>query len=256
MAASRFLFDQAPEKDIVTWSALISGYVQNGQPNGALRVFLEMESMNVKPDEFILVSLMSASSQLALLDMNAKCGNMERALELFEETPNRDLVSYCSMIQGLSIHGFDKDAVKLFNRMVKEGRTPDEVAFKIILTACSHAGLVDEGWNYFRSMKEKYCISPSPDHYACMGEPHAAAWGALLGECKVYGDSELGEIAAKRLFEIEPQNAANYVLLSNIYAAADRWIDVSLVRTKMRDSRVQKLPGCSQFSPDLNCSVF
>ncbi|MED6172323.1 hypothetical protein PIB30_049049 [Stylosanthes scabra] len=304
MAASRFLFDQAPEKDIVAWSALISGYVQNGQPNGALRVFLEMESMNVKPDEFILVSLMSASSQLgnlevaqwvdsyvskssidikqdhviaALLDMNAKCGNMERALKLFEETPNRDLVSYCSMIQGLSIHGFDEDAVKLFNRMVKEGLTPDEVAFKIILTACSHAGLVDEGWNYFRSMKEKYCISPSPDHYACMvdllsrsgylwdayeiikvmqGKPHAAAWGALLGACKVYGDSELGEIAANRLFEIEPQNAANYVLLSNIYAAADRWIDVSLVRTKMRNSRAQKIPGCSQFSPDLNCLVF
>ncbi|MED6129030.1 hypothetical protein PIB30_103745, partial [Stylosanthes scabra] len=142
--------------------------------------------------------------------------------------------------------------------MVKEGLTPDEVAFKIILTACSHAGLVDEGWNYFRTMKERYCITPSPDHYACVvdllsrseylwdayevikvmqGEPHAAAWGALLGACKVYGDSELGEIAAKRLFEIEPQNAANYVLLSNIYAAADRWIDVSLVRTKMRDSR-------------------
>ncbi|QHO36187.1 Putative pentatricopeptide repeat-containing protein [Arachis hypogaea] len=289
MATSRFLFDQAPEKDIVAWSTLISGYVQNGQPNRALRVFLEMESMNVKPDEFILVSLMSASSQLgnlelarwvdsyvnkssidmkqdhviaALLDMNAKCGNMERALKLFEETPNRDLVSYCSMIQGLSIHGFEEDALNFFNRMVKDGLTPDEVAFKIILTACSHAGLVDEGWNYFRSMKEKYCISPSPDHYACMVdllsrsghlrdayelikvmpvEPHAAAWGALLAACKAYGDSELGEIAANQLFEIEPQNAANYVLLSNIYAAANRWIDVSLVRTKMRNSRVRKV---------------
>ena len=294
MAASRFLFEQATEKDIVAWSALISGYIQNGQPNQVLKVFLEMEAMNVKPDEFILVSLMSASSRLgslelaqwvdsyvskssidlkqdhviaALMDMNAKCGNMERALKLFEEMPNRDLVSYCSMIQGLSIHGCGEEAVKLFNRMLMEGLTPDEVAFTVILTACSHAGLVDEGWNYFQSMKEKYCIRPSPDHYACMVdllsrsgqlrdayelikvmnvEPHAGAWGALLGACKLYGDSELGEIVANQLFEIEPQNAANYVLLSNIYAAAERWIDVSLVRSKMRERRVRKIPGCSQ----------
>lgn len=294
MAASRFLFERAPEKDVVAWSALISGYVQNGQPNQALRVFLEMESVNVKPDEFILVSLMSASSQLghlevaqwvdsyvsrssidlhqdhviaALLDMNAKCGNMERALKLFEEKPERDLVLYCSMIQGLSIHGRGEEAVNLFNRMLMEGITPDEVAFTVILTACSHAGLVDEGRNYFQSMKDKYCISPSPDHYACMvdllsrsghikdayeliqlmpGEPHAGAWGALLGACKLYGDSELGEIVANRLFEFEPQNAANYVLLSDIYAAAERWIDVSLVRSKMRERRLRKIPGCSK----------
>lgn len=295
MAASRFLFERAPERDVVAWSALISGYVQNGQPNQALRVFLEMESKNVKPDEFVLVSLMSAASQLghlelaqwvdsyvsssssidlqqdhvvaALLDMNAKCGNMERALKLFKEMPKRDLVSYCSMIQGLSIHGCGEDAVSLFNRMLMEGLIPDEVAFTIVLTTCSHSGLVEEGWSYFNSMKQKYGISPSPDHYACMVdllsrsgqlrdayelmksmhvEPHAGAWGALLGACKLYDDSGLGEIVANRLFELEPQNAANYVLLSNIYAAAERWIDVSHVRSKMRERRVRKIPGCSK----------
>ncbi|XP_027345418.1 putative pentatricopeptide repeat-containing protein At5g37570 [Abrus precatorius] len=294
MVSSRFLFEQATNKDVVAWSALMSGYVQNRQPNQALKVFLEMESMNVRPDEFVLVNLMSASAQLgqlelaqwvdsyvskssidlpqdhviaALLDMNAKCGNMERALKLFEEMPKRDLVSYCSMIQGLSIHGHGEEAVDLFNRMLMEGLTPDEVAFTVILTACSHAGLVDEGWNYFQSMKQKYCISPSPDHYACMvdvlsrsgnvreayelmklmpGEPHAGAWGALLGACKLYGDSELGEIVANRLFDLEPQNAANYVLLSDIYATAERWIDVSLVRSKMREKRLRKIPGCSK----------
>ncbi|KAK7337277.1 hypothetical protein VNO77_17842 [Canavalia gladiata] len=294
MAASRFMFEQAKEKDVVAWSALMSGYVQNGLPTQALKVFLEMESMNVKPDKFVLVSLMSASSRLgqlelaqwvdsyvtkssvdlrqdhvfsALLDMNAKCGNMERAFKLFEEKPERDLVSYCAMIQGLSIHGCGEEAVNLFNRMLMEGQTPDEVAFTVILTACSHAGLVDEGWNYFVSMKQKYCLSPSPDHYACMvdllsrsgkiseayeliklmpGEPHAGAWGALLGACKLSGNSKLGVIVANRLFELEPQNAANYVLLSDIYAAAERWIDVSLVRSKMRERRVHKIPGCSK----------
>lgn len=293
MVAARFLFDRAMGKDVVAWSALISGYVQNGQPNQALKVFFEMESMNVKPDEFILVSLMSASAQLghlelaqwvdsyvskscidvqqdhviaALLDMNAKCGNMDRASKLFEERPKRDLVLYCSMIQGLSIHGRGEQAVNLFNRMLMEGLYPDEVAFTVILTACSHAGLVDEGWNYFQSMKQKYYISPSPDHYACMvdllsrsghirdayeliklmPEPHAGAWGALLGACKLYGDSKLGEIVANRLLQIDHLNAANYVLLSDIYATSERWIDVSLVRSKMRERRVRKIPGCSK----------
>ncbi|XP_004494227.1 putative pentatricopeptide repeat-containing protein At5g37570 [Cicer arietinum] len=294
MASSRFMFEQAVEKDIVAWSALISGYVQNGQPSEALKVFLEMESMNVKPDEFILVGVMSAASQLghlelaqwvnsyvgnssidfhqdhliaALVDMNAKCGNMERSLKLFGEMRKKDLVSYCSMIQGLSIHGHGEDAVNLFNRMLMEGLIPDEAAFTIVLTACSHSGLIDEGWNYFNSMKENHGISPTPDHFACMVdllsrsgqlrdayeliesmpvEPNAGAWGALLGACKLQGDAELGETVANRLFELEPQNAANYVLLSNIYAAADRWKDVSLVRSKMKERRVQKIPGRSK----------
>ncbi|XP_054811936.1 putative pentatricopeptide repeat-containing protein At5g37570 isoform X2 [Prosopis cineraria] len=174
MVSARLLFDQSSDKDLVAWSVLISGYVQNGQPNAALLIFLEMESLNVKPDEFILVSLMSACSQLgcieltqwvdsyvsksfidlqqnhvmaALMDMNAKSGNLERALKLFEKMPKRDVISYCSMIQGLSIHGHGVEAINLFNKMLTEGLVPDEVAFTIILTACSHSGLVDEGSN-------------------------------------------------------------------------------------------------------------
>ncbi|XP_028796946.1 putative pentatricopeptide repeat-containing protein At5g37570 isoform X2 [Neltuma alba] len=305
MEAKR-LFDIMPQRNVISWNAMIQGfvkvgdlgnargYVQNGQPNAALRIFLEMESLNVKPDEFILVSLMSACSQLgcieltrwvdsyvcecfvdlktnhvmaALMDMNAKSGNLERALKLFEKLPKRDLISYCSMIQGLSIHGHGVEAINLFNKMLTEGIVPDEVAFAIILTACSHSGLVDEGWNYFNSMKQKFCINPSPDHYACMVdllsrsghmraayeliksmpiESHAGAWSALVGACKLYNDSNLGEIAANRLLEFNPENAANYVLLSNIYAAAERWLDVSAVRNKMRERGVRKIPGYSQ----------
>lgn len=121
MASARFLFDQSLVKDIVSWSALISGYVQNGQPNEAVEIFLKMQSMNIKPDEFIVVSLMSACSQIgsleqakwvdsyvsqssldlhqvhvlaALIDMNAKCGNMGRATMLFEKMPKRDLICF------------------------------------------------------------------------------------------------------------------------------------------------------------------
>ncbi|MCD7460368.1 hypothetical protein HAX54_043399 [Datura stramonium] len=293
MASARFLFDQSFDRDIISWSALISGYAQNGQPNEAVKIFHEMLSMNVRPDEFIMVSLMCACSQLgrldlanwvehymsqnsfdlnqvhiaaALVDMNAKCGNMERATMLFEGMPKRDLVSYCSMIQGLSIHGCSSQAVDLFDRMLNEGLVPDDVSLKIILTACSRAELVKDGCRIFNLMKNKYSVKHSPDHYACIVdllgrsgklkdayeliksmpvEPHAGAWGALLGACKLHCDIEVGEEISRRLFELEPQNTGNYMLLSDIYAAANRWLDVALLRQKMSEKGLRKIPGCS-----------
>ncbi|OMO68450.1 hypothetical protein COLO4_29656 [Corchorus olitorius] len=226
MASARFLFEQAPERDVVAWTALISG-----------RSEIDVRQSHV---------------MAALIDMNAKCGNVDRAAKLFEEIPKRDLISYCSMIQGLVIHGQDAQAIELFNKMISEGLIPDEVAFTIVLNACSRAGLVEEGWHYFETMKNEYSIVPTPDHYACMidllsrkgrlkvayellksmpVEPHAGAWGALLGACKLHSDVELGKEVAARLFELEPLNAGNYVLLSNIYAAAEQWLDVSLIAT-------------------------
>ncbi|KAH7854848.1 hypothetical protein Vadar_018363 [Vaccinium darrowii] len=294
MASARDLFEQCPDRDVVSWSALMLGYVQNGQPANAVKLFLEMQSWNVKPDEFILVNLMSACSQIgslelakrvdsyvnqqsslnlqephvvaALVDMNAKCGNMGRATMLFEDMPKRDLISYCSMMQGLSIHGCGAQVVSLFYRMINEGHTPDGVAFTVILTACSRAGLVEEGCQLFDSMINEYSLVPSTDHYACMVdllgrsgklrlayellnsmpvEPHAGALGALLWACKLHGDVELGKEIASRLFELEPQNASNYVLLSDIYAATDRWLDVFVVRNEINERGIQKIPGCS-----------
>ncbi|XP_059280534.1 putative pentatricopeptide repeat-containing protein At5g37570 isoform X2 [Lycium ferocissimum] len=295
MASARFLFDQSFSRDIISWSALISGYAQNGQPNEAIKIFHEMLSMNVRPDEFIMVSLMCACSQLgrldlanwvenymsqnsfdlnqvhiaaALVDMNAKCGNMERATMLFEGMTKRDLVSYCSMIQGLSIHGCGSQAVAFFDRMLNEGLVPDDVSLKVILTACSRAELVKEGCRIFNLMINKYSVNPSPDHYACVVdllgrsgklkdayeiirsmpvEPHAGAWGALLGACKLHCDIEVGEEVSRRLFELEPQNTGNYVLLSDIYAAANRWLDVALLRQKMTEKGLRKIPGCSSW---------
>ncbi|XP_077240053.1 pentatricopeptide repeat (PPR-like) superfamily protein [Tasmannia lanceolata] len=293
MASAKFLFDQCRWRDIVSWSALISGYVQNGQPNEAVKIFHEMCAEHVKPDEFIMVSLMAACSQVghlelanwvdsfaersamdlnrghvitARIDMNAKCGNLRRAMHLFEKMPNRDLISYCSVIHGMSIHGYGAKAVGLFSRMLEEGLSPDSVAFTVVLAACSRAGLVEEGCRYFDSMKNNYHIVPSSDHYACMVDllgraghlktafeliklmpvgPHAGAWGALLGACRLHGDIELGEIVAGHLFNIEPHNPGNYVLLSNIYADANRWSNVSDVRNKMRERGIRKVPGCT-----------
>lgn len=296
MRSARDLFDQARDVDVRAWSALISGYAQNGQPNEALKVFDEMCERNVKPDEFIMVSLMSACSQMgsfelcekvdsylqkhvnkftshyvipALIDMNVKCGHMERAARLFEEMPRRDLVSYCSMMEGVAIHGCGGEAVRLFERMVGEGVVPDEVAFTVILKVCGQAGLVEDGLRYFELMRKEYSIVASPDHFSCIVsllsrsgkleeayeliksmpvEANVSAWGSILGGCSVNGNSEIAEVVAKRLFELEPESGGNYVILSNIYAALDRWADVAHLRDKMKENGIKKICGRSSIS--------
>lgn len=297
MVSARSLFDKLKDRDLFSWSAVISGYAQNGRPGEALKIFSDFYEQNIRPDEFIVVGLMSACAQLGSLtlakwvdsyitrcsidtnnsrvfigriDMNAKCGNMERASLLFDSMPDKNVVSYCSMMQGYLLHGSGAKAVELFSQMLEEGLSPDNVSFTVVLTACSHAGLVEEGKKYFALMRNEFSIVPSSDHYACMVdllgrsgklkeayeliesmpvEPHAGAWGALLGACRVHCDIELGDIVAKKLFKIEPQNAGNYVSLSNIYAASDRWEDVSDVRTMMRGRGVRKIPGCTFILP-------
>lgn len=295
MASARLFFDRMKnrDRDIFAWSAMISGYAQNGCPQDALHIFSEFKKTKRKPDECIVVGLMSACSQLgnlplaqridsyittksidaknsriltSLIDMNAKCGDMERAHFLFRSMPQRDIVSYCSMMQGYCLHGFGSKAVELFSQMLQEGLKPDSVAFTVVLSACSQAGLVEEGKKYFNMLRDRYSISPLVDHYACLVdllgkagrlgeayelikslpvEPHVGAWGALLGACRLHCNIELGDVVAKRLFEMEPHNGGNFVSLSNIYANADRWGDVSEVRCMMNEKGVRKVPGCS-----------
>ncbi|KAJ4814073.1 Pentatricopeptide repeat superfamily protein [Rhynchospora pubera] len=295
MGSARLLFDQMNhrDRDVFAWSTMISGYAQNGCPCDALFIFNEFHKTKRKPDECIVVGLMSACSQLgnlslakwidsyvmtrsintnnsrvltSLIDMNAKCGDMERAHFLFHSIPQRNIASYCSLMQGYCLHGLGSKAVDLFSHMIQEGLNPDEVAFTVVLSACSQAGLVEEGKKYFNMMRNICNISPSGDHYACLVdllgragkleeayelikllpvEPHAGAWGALLGACRWHSNIELGELVAKRLFELEPQNGGNYVALSNIYANANRWGEVSEVRCMMNDKGVRKVPGCT-----------
>ncbi|KAL2552318.1 putative pentatricopeptide repeat-containing protein [Forsythia ovata] len=173
----------------------------------------------------------------------------------------RDLISFCSMIQGFSIHGHGVQAVALFDRMINEGLRPDDVAFMVILTACMRAGLVEDGFRYFDLMNNEYSLSLSPDHYACMVdllgksgklkaayeliksmpvEPHAGAWGALLGACKLHWDTDLAEEVALQLFELEPHSDGSYVLLSNIHAEANTWLEVTHLRDKMCERGVRK----------------
>ncbi|KAG6675827.1 hypothetical protein I3842_15G124400 [Carya illinoinensis] len=202
----------------------------------------------------------------ALLAMYCKCGDIDEAYDVFEDIAEKDVVSWNTMIAGYARHGFGKEALRVFESMKTVGINPDDVTMVGVLSACSHTGLVDKGTQYFYSMDRDYGITANSKHYTCMidllgragrldeaqnlmrnmpFEPDAATWGAVLGASRIHGNTELGEKAAQMIFEMEPDNAGMYVLLSNLYAASGRWGDVSKMRLKMRDSGVKKVPGYS-----------
>eukprot|EP01018_Ginkgo_biloba_P002434 Gb_04611 [translate_table: standard] len=180
----------------------------------------------------------------ALVDMYAKCGSIEQARHLFDKMHQRNIVSWTAIMAGYAMHGCAKEALKLFEQMQHSGMNPDHVTLVCVLSACCHAGLVDKGRQYFNRMSQSYHITPTMEHYGCMVDllgragllaeaqdfinkmpikPDISVWGCLLGACRVHNNVELGERVADCLFELNPTNAAPYVVLSNIYAAAGRW---------------------------------
>ncbi|PIN10009.1 hypothetical protein CDL12_17400 [Handroanthus impetiginosus] len=203
-----------------------------------------------------------------LMDIYSKCGSLQSTYKLFDglSMRNRDIVSWSVIIAGYGKHGDGKAALSLFNEMIRSGVKPNEVTFTSVLHACGHAGLVDNGLTLFTFMQKNYQESLRMDHYTCIidllgradrleeayelintmpFEPSPAIWGALLGGCVIHQNIELGEIAAKWLFELEPENTGNYVLMGNIYAAVGRFDDAEKVRMMMDSIGLVKAPANS-----------
>lgn len=202
----------------------------------------------------------------SLVTMYAKCGCIEVAHKVFDSMSIRDVITWTALIIGYAQNGKGKYSLGLYDEMIASGTKPDFITFIGILFACSHAGFEERGRQYFESMEKVYGIKPGPDHYACMidllgrsgkmneakellnqmnVEPDATVWKALLSACRVHKDLELAERAADALFELEPQNAMPYVLLSNIYSAAGFWENTAKIRRLMKLRGISKEPGCS-----------
>ncbi|XP_030480252.1 pentatricopeptide repeat-containing protein At4g21065 [Cannabis sativa] len=281
------------QRDLVAWNTVINGFALNGRLNEALVLFRDMGFEGVEPDGFTMVSLLSVCGELgalalgrrahvymlkvgllssnlhsnnAILDFYAKCGSIRDAQKMFTEMKERSVVSWTSLIVGLAINGFGKDALELFRKLEREGLVPTEITFVGVLYACSHCGMVKEGFTYFRKMQEKYGIVPRIEHYGCMIDllgraglvkeayeyilnmplkPNAVIWRTLLGACTIQGNLALGELARSHLQKLEPGHSGDYVLLSNLYASENRWSDVQEVRKAMLSQGVMKTPGYS-----------
>ncbi|RZC78720.1 hypothetical protein C5167_002928 [Papaver somniferum] len=289
---ARAVFDKMSERDTVTWNSIIAGYTQNGFSGEALNLFRDMQVHGSEPDEITMVSVLSAcahagalelgkwvhayleknnldgkiSVKTALVDMYSKCGLIERALEVFEEIPNRNVVCWTAMINGLAINGLGKKAVSLFHLMVKSKVKPDEITLVSVFSACSHSGLLEEGKKLFADLRKRYKIKAQVEHYGCMvdllgrhghvGEaydlimkmpfaPNAVIWRTLLGACNLYKRVDLGELVLKKIPELEPHYHGDFVLLSNIYAANGKWEEAVNIRKMMKKNKISKIPGCS-----------
>uniref|UniRef100_A0A2P2PNX2 Pentatricopeptide repeat-containing protein n=1 Tax=Rhizophora mucronata TaxID=61149 RepID=A0A2P2PNX2_RHIMU len=203
--------------------------------------------------------------------MYAKCGSVDQALGVFRAMRCRDNYSYTAIIVGLAMNGEAERALDIFSEMSTVGIQPDEVTFVGVLSACSHAGLVDEGRKHFDDMSSVYNLEPQTEHYGCMVDllgrsglvheaeefvknmpilPDAFVLGALLGACKIHSQVELGENVIRKLVKMEPTRDGAYILMSNIYSRANRWMDASRWRKAMKKRNMNKIPGCSLIEVD------
>lgn len=202
----------------------------------------------------------------SVVDMYCKCGRVKTARRAFDRMKERNVRSWTAMIAGYGMHGHAKEALEVFYEMIRVGMKPNYITFVSVLSACSHAGLLDEGWYCFQAMQHKFDIEPGVEHYGCMVDllgragflnraydlikemkvqPDFIIWGSLLAACRMHKNVELGELSAWKLFELDPTNCGYYVSLSNIYADAERWEDVERMRIHMKAHGLVKTPGFS-----------
>ncbi|KAI3910331.1 hypothetical protein MKW92_033054 [Papaver armeniacum] len=294
---ARELFDQIPEKNLFHWNIMINGHVEDSDYEEALSLFHEMQIKGIKADKVTMVSLLLACTHIgalelgiwlhayiekqnidvdvvlgtALVDMYTKCGSIDGALEVFHGIPVKDVMTWTSMIVGLAMSGQGEKALDFFHEMQKSGVKPDAITFVGVLAACSHAGLVDEGYSHFDSMITVYGIHPSIEHYGCMVDmlgragkiaeaeklieempmkPDDFVLRGLLGACRIHGNLSVAERAAQKLLELDPDDAGTYVLLSNIYSSLGKWGKAKQTRKLMAERKIKKPPGCSLIEVD------
>ncbi|XP_019086139.1 PREDICTED: pentatricopeptide repeat-containing protein At4g14820-like [Camelina sativa] len=250
------------EPDVITMFSVISACASLGTLDNAKWVHCYTHLNGFKSE---------LSINNALINMYSKCGSLDGARDVFGKMPTRNVVSWSSIINAYSMHGKANDALISFARMRQENVVPNDVTFVGVLYGCSHSGLVEEGKKIFASMTDEYNITPKLEHYGCMVDlfgranrlqeaveviesmpmaPNVVIWGSLMSACRVHGELELGEFAAKHILELEPDHDGALVLMSNIYAREQRWGDVRKIRRVMEEKNVFKEKGLSRI--DLN----
>ncbi|XAR72676.1 hypothetical protein NMG60_11019396 [Bertholletia excelsa] len=289
---ARRIFNSMHERNLISWNTMIAAYVQNGDNRKALELFQDLWFVPFNPDAMTLTSILPAYAEVAsvvegkqihgyimkvnlgsstfisnsIIYMYAKCGDLETAQRVFDEMLFKDVVSWNTIIMAYAIHGFSAKSIALFSEMREEGIEPNTSTFVSLLTACSISGIIDEGWEFFSSMKRDYKIDPGIEHYGCMLDllgrsgqleqakclisempltPTARIWGSLLAASRNNRNIELADLAAKQILNLEHDNTGCYVLLANMYAEEGRWEDVDRIKHLMRNRGLERTVGSS-----------
>ncbi|XP_062016651.1 pentatricopeptide repeat-containing protein At5g46460, mitochondrial [Rosa rugosa] len=292
---SHKVFKESGHKNVVVWTALLTGCGSNSKHEDASMVFRDMMISGVIPNQSSFTSALNSCFGLedlhrgkeihaatvklgfetdafvgnSLIVLYAKCGSINDGVAIFKRIGEKNIVSWNSTVIGCAQHGCGKWALALFNQMLRAGVDPDEITFTGLLSACSHSGMLQKARGFFKFLSQTKCIEVKIEHYTCMvdvlgrfGELEEAeemirnmpvqetkmAWLTLLGACRMHSNLDVAERAAKSIFDIEPNCSAAYILLSNIYASANRWSDVSRIRERMKSGGTVKQPGSSWFT--------
>ncbi|XP_068648793.1 pentatricopeptide repeat-containing protein At3g14330 isoform X2 [Aristolochia californica] len=260
MDCARRLFEGMLEKNIVSWNTLLDAFARWNHLVECLQLFRKMQVDNIGFSWVTLTTVLSVcvkvsalqsgkeihaqivksrkkpdtALQNSLMDLYAKCGALELSQQVFTQMVKRDLTSWNVMMTGYAIHGHSGAILKgrrLFKRMEKDfGIQPTVEHYACLVDLLGRSGLIEEALDVMENMP----MSPS-----------SSIWGSLLNSCRLHNNVELGEIVAKRLFLLEPNNAGNYVILSNMYAKAGSWEDAKMVRDTMKKRGIKKNAGCS-----------
>ncbi|KAA8540022.1 hypothetical protein F0562_026714 [Nyssa sinensis] len=233
MEDARKAFDILFEKNLVTYNTIFYAYAKNLNSYEAFKLLHQIDDATIGIDAFTFTSLLSGAASIGAVGV----GNIEAAFQVFNEMEDRNVISWTSMITGFAKHGFARRALEIFHQMLEVGMKPNEITYVAVLSACSHAGMINEGWKHFNSMYKEHGINPRMEHYACMVDllgrsgflekaihfinsmpfkPDPLVWRTLLGACQVHGNLELGKHAAKMILEQDPNDPASYILLSNL----------------------------------------
>ncbi|XP_044981089.1 pentatricopeptide repeat-containing protein At3g24000, mitochondrial [Hordeum vulgare subsp. vulgare] len=301
--SSTKVFRTIIKKSAVSWNAMIAANVQHGHGEEGLKLFMDMQHAGNNIDHVCLAECLSSSASLASLeegmqlhglgvkcgldndshvvnaamDMYGKCGKMDEMLKMLPDPAVRPQQCWNTLISGYARYGYFKEAEDTFKHMVSIGRNPDYVTFVTLLSACSHAGLVDKGIDYYNSMLSVFGVSPGIKHCVCIVDvlgrlgrfteaekfiedmpvlPNDLIWRSLLSSSRTHKNLDIGRKAAKKLLELDPFDDSAYVLLSNLYATSARWSDVDRLRSHMKSINLNKRPACSWLKQKKEVSTF
>ncbi|KAL8028906.1 hypothetical protein ABFX02_14G193100 [Erythranthe guttata] len=299
---AHIIFEKMSERDLTTWNLMVRGYAQNECPNEAINLFHELQYNGIRPDAMTIMSVLPVCGQMAsihllkqchgyivracfedahlkaaLLDVYSKCGSVKSAHKLYKSTPKKDLVVFTAMVGGFAMHGMGEEAIRVFDHMLECGIEPDHVVITAVLSACRHAGLINEGLVIFNSIEQVHHMKPSMEQYACLVDllgrggrikeafsflnrmpiaANANIWGSLLGACKTHHDVDMGRVVAEHLLKIQTNDIGNYVVLSNLYAADAKWDGVLEMRRLMKTRDLKKPAGCSWIEVGSSKNIF
>ncbi|CAH9110524.1 unnamed protein product [Cuscuta europaea] len=293
---ARQLFEEMPSRNVISWSTILAAYSLVSDFKEVLLLFKKMEDIGMMPNESVLVSAVTACAHLGsleqglwihslakryrydsnlilattIVDMYSKCGRMDFALSVFEGISCKDTGSWNALLSGFAMNGDALKSLRVFDEMMSSGAQPNETTFVSLLSACTHAKLIDSGLILYDKMSSVYGVKPRFEHDACVvdllarageleeaekfieekmggiekGDPNV--WGALLSACRVHGNVEVGDRLWKKLSS-NPMTApyGGHMLSYIMYKEAGWDAEARNVRQMIEKSGLKKKPGCS-----------